>query len=523
MAADTVPVEFDHAAVTASVLEHARRAVTAEQHAALDVDSPLHELGLDSLARMEVVNSIEATFGIRFTEESLYDIETCRDLVACVIERLAVCHRAAPPAPALATPPTPLAESALAQHGDVRQFAECLAFAKRLQDTADAGLVNPFFRTKQSAADGSATVGDRQVVCYTSFDYLGLSTHPQVTTAARQAIDNFGTSATASRLVGGDTTLLSELDRELAEFLGVEAAVVIPSGYGTNASILGHLFGADDLILYDELAHNSIVQGSQLSRAGRRAFPHNDYAFLDRLLADVRGQHRRVVVAIEGVYSMDGDYPDLPRFVEVKRRHQALLYVDEAHSLGVLGATGRGICEHFGVDPAEGDLWMGTISKALASGGGYIGGRQSLVQYLKYTTPALVFATASSPANTAAALTALRYLRQNPQRVQRLRENAALFLSLAHANGLNTGASCDTPIVPIIVGDSARCLAISQRLLEQGIDAQPILYPAVPEAASRIRFFITAHHTPEQIRKAVEAIAECLSDAPRRTAPARPR
>jgi 7-keto-8-aminopelargonate synthetase-like enzyme len=314
--------------------------------------------------------------------------------------------------------------------------------------------------------------------------------------------------------VGGNNTVLRELDEELAEFLGVEQSIVLPSGYGTNASLLGHLFGEDDLILYDELAHNSMVQGAVLSKAQRRAFPHNDAEFLDRLLADIRGRHRRVAIAIEGLYSMDGDYPDLARFVDVKRRHNAVLYVDEAHSLGVLGATGRGICEHCGVDPGEGDIWMGTISKALGSGGGYIAGRKRLIRYLQYTTPALVFATATSPANAAAALAAVRLLRQEPDRVTRLRERSQLFLKLARGSGLNTGTSCDTPIIPVILGDSLRCVSVSAELLQHGVNARPILYPAVPENAARIRFFINADHTEEQIHRTLDVLNQCLANCP---------
>jgi 7-keto-8-aminopelargonate synthetase-like enzyme len=248
-----------------------------------------------------------------------------------------------------------------------------------------------------------------------------------------------------------------------------------------------------------------------LSKGQRRSFPHNDYQFLDRLLKDVRGNYRRVVVAIEGVYSMDGNYPDLPRFLEVKRRHGALLYVDEAHSLGTMGKTGRGICEHFGVAPEEGDLWMGTISKALGSGGGYLAGRRVLIEYLKYTTPAFVFATALSPPNAAAALEGLRLLQCEPERVARLRDRARLFLKLARDCSLNTGSSGNTPVVPIILGDSMRCIRVSAALLRRGIDAQPILYPAVPESGARVRFFITAEHTEEQICRTVQVLAECIA------------
>ncbi len=290
--------------------------------------------------------------------------------------------------------------------------------------TAAVGLENPFFRVKERVERATVQIAGRDLISYTSFDYLGMARDPRVAAAAKAAIDCFGTSASASRLVGGNNPIVEQLDETLATFLGVEAAVSLPSGYGVNASVLGHLFGAEDFILYDELAHNSIVQGSMLSQATRRAFPHNDFDFVDKLLGEIRSDFRRVVIAVEGVYSMDGDYPDLPRLLEVKRRHRALLYIDEAHSLGVMGPSGRGIFEHFGVDPGEGDLGMGTISKALASGGGFLAGRKNFIQYMKYTTPANVFATGLSPANAAAALAALKILEKEPERVERLRKRS---------------------------------------------------------------------------------------------------
>jgi 7-keto-8-aminopelargonate synthetase-like enzyme len=317
-------------------------------------------------------------------------------------------------------------------------------------------------------------------------------------------------------MVGGNNTILDELDSELARFLGTERAVVFPCGYGTNASVFNHLFGEGDLILYDELAHNSIMQGANASKAGRRSFRHNDHEQLDGLLRDLRSQYRRVVVAIEGVYSMDGDYPDLPRFIEVKKRHDALLYVDEAHSLGTMGPGGRGICDFFGVDPSDGDLWMGTISKALGAGGGYIAGRDRLIGYLGYTTPAFVFSTACSPPNAAAALEGLRVIQREPWRVTRLRERSELFLKLANDCNLDTGTSADTPVIPIILGSSSRAILVSQMLLERGINARPILYPAVRESAARVRFFLTAEHTEEQILRTVETLAAVVAaTAPR--------
>ena len=501
-----------HGDVAEAVIEQVRHAIPEGLDCELSLDSSLYENGLDSLARMNAVNRIEETFGIRFAEEDLYDLETCRDLVECVTRTIAGADTAATPtvASALTQDEPRELKDIQPEHFDVEQFPECVAFEQRLSTVAASGYENPFFRVNQQVANVTATIKNRDVVSYASFDYLGMASDPVVTAASKEAIDRFGTSASASRMVGGNVSILEDLDRELAEFIGTESAVVFPSGYGTNASLLGHLFGDGDLILYDELAHNSIVQGSLLSKAQRRAFPHNDFDFVDKLLNDIRGKFRRVVVAVEGVYSMDGDYPDLPRFVEVKKRHKALLYVDEAHSIGVMGATGRGICEHFDVDPGDGDLWMGTISKALGSGGGYLAGRASLIQYLKYTTPALVFATGVSPANVAAALTAVRLLREDPGRIARLRERAGLFLKFAQDCGLNTGNSQDTPVIPVILGDSMHCVEVSHTLLEGGINALPILYPAVPENATRVRFFITANHTEEQICRAVQLVSECV-------------
>ena len=377
--------------------------------------------------------------------------------------------------------------------------------------------MNPFLRANERVRGRTARIGGRDCVAFTSFDYLGLAGHPDVTRAAKAAIDRFGCSASASRMVGGNTALHDELDQALAAFVGTERATVFPCGYGTNASLFGHLFGAEDLILYDELAHNSIVQGAVASKAGKRPFRHNDHVQLDGLLRDLRHRYRRVVVAIEGVYSMDGDYPDLPAFLEVKKRHDAMLYVDEAHSVGTMGPDGRGICDHFGVDPAEGDLWMGTISKALGAGGGYLAGSDRLVRYLGYTTPSFVFSTACSPPNVAAALEGLAVIRREPWRVTRLRERSELFLKLAADCDLDTGSSGDTPVIPVIVGGSNRAILVSQMLLERGINAQPILYPAVRESAARVRFFLTAEHTEDQIVRAVEALAEVVPAATRAT------
>ena len=225
----------------------------------------------------------------------------------------------------------------------------------------------------------------------------------------------------------------------------------------------------------------------------------------------MRGQYRRVLIVIEGIYSMDGDFSDVPQFVAVAKRHQALLMVDEAHSIGVMGRRGHGIGEQFGVNPADVDIWMGTLSKALGSCGGYIAGSATFIRWLKYTVPGFVYSVGLPPAAAGAALGAFSVLEKQPELVALLHENARLFLELAREAGLDTGPSGGSAIVPVILGNSMNALRLSRALFARGISVQPILYPAVEERAARLRFFITSCHTSDQIRKTVAAMQEELS------------
>lgn len=494
-------------AIARIVYEELGRVRPPHRRGLLTPTTSLDAAGIDPLSFLDAITRLEGRYQMRFSPDWLAGISCCGDLIDCIAAHMFDSVDRGPRQPPAAAAVTNRGRPAAVA---ADPFPECAALEERLAALESQGLANPFLLANQRVRQRTARVAGRDVIAFTSFDYLGLAAHPDVARAAKDAIDRFGTSASASRMVGGNNTLLDELDAELAAFVGTERAVVFPCGYGTNASVFGHLFGEGDLILYDELAHNSIVQGTTASKAGRRSFRHNDVGQLDALLRDLRPQYRRVVVAIEGVYSMDGDYPDLPRFIDVKKRHDALLYVDEAHSLGTMGPGGRGICEFYGADPADGDLWMGTISKALGAGGGYLAGNERLIRYLGYTTPAFVFSTACSPPNAAAALEGLRVIRREPWRVTRLRERSELFLKLAHDSGLDTGASGDTPVIPIILGSSTRAIRVSQMLLERGINARPILYPAVRESAARVRFFLTAEHTEDQIVQAVETLAEVV-------------
>lgn len=372
------------------------------------------------------------------------------------------------------------------------------------------GVDNPFFSVHEGAAGATCVIDGRQLINFATYNYLGLNSDPRVLDAAKQALDCYGVSASASRVVSGERPPHRELERALADLHGAEDCIAYVSGHATNVSTIGALMGAKDLIIHDRLIHNSALQGALLSGAARMSFPHNDMDALDEVLRQSRGSYEKVLIVAEGIYSMDGDLCPLDRLVEIKHRHRALLMVDEAHSLGVLGATGRGIGEHFAVAGADIDLWMGTLSKTLCGCGGYIAGSSALVELLKFTSPGFVYSVGMPPSIAAASMAALRCMLAEPQRVARLRAVSALFLNLARAKGLDVGLSQGFNIIPVITGRSVLAAQLSNALLDRGINAAPIIYPAVEERAARLRFFLSAEHTDEQIRITVDATAEEL-------------
>ena len=498
-AAAKAPRRFAHQ--TAEIVLEEVRKVAKERAGHLTLETNIPELGLDSLERMEIVAALEDTFGGRFPEQVLLQMETCREVVEAVETYLGKTPRVKGAPPAADIPP---------ENYRFDLYPEYLALRQNMRALQGSGLINPYFNVHQRVTNDTTVIGGREMINWSSYNYLGMSGDPIVMQAAKDAIERYGTSVSASRLVSGEKPVHRELERAIADFLGVADAICFIGGHSTNETTIGHLFGAGDLILHDSLSHNSIIQGCILSGARRRPFPHNDWKVLDRLLAELRHDYRRALVVIEGVYSMDGDYPDLPQFVAVKRRHKAFLMVDEAHSAGTMGLHGRGIAEHFEINPADVDIWMGTLSKSYGSAGGYIAGSKALVEYLKYTCPGFVYSVGMPPSNAAAALASLRLLEDEPERVARLHHNSALFLKLAKEQGLNTGMSKDSPVIPVILGNSLHSLRLSQALFARGINVQPILYPAVEESAARLRFFITARHTDEQIRATVDAVGEEL-------------
>lgn len=372
------------------------------------------------------------------------------------------------------------------------------------------GIQNPYFKSHDGVADATTMIDGRHFINFSSYNYLGLSGDPRVNQAAKDAIDRYGTSASASRLVAGERPIQRELEEMIAGLYEVDDSLVFVSGHATNVTTIATLFGPKDLILHDSLIHNSVFEGIKLSGATRRAFNHNDYDSLECILSEIRGNFERTLIVIEGLYSMDGDIPDLPRFVDIKQRFKAFLMVDEAHSLGVLGATGRGIREHYGIAGTAVDIWMGTLSKAFAGCGGYIAGEKALIEHLKYAAPGFVYSVGIAPMMAAASLQALRIMLSEPQRLGRLFENAQSFLKMAQHAGIDTGYSQGFAVIPALIGSSLKAVKLSSQLFEQNINVQPIIHPAVEEKAARLRFFLSSTHTPQHLQKTIEMLARLV-------------
>ncbi|MCX5379713.1 aminotransferase class I/II-fold pyridoxal phosphate-dependent enzyme [Streptomyces sp. NBC_00091] len=510
-AAVAAPVDGESAATV--VLEEVSRAGVfplSDLNAAMTL---VTDLGFDSLMLQELeVNIGKRIPGFRATELFTPELTIGR-LIALAGPGAA--ETAAPAVllfPAGPPPQEPVPQQAVPQwdmeSASVDEFPEVALFEQRLGSITGSAAGSPYFRVHEGNIRDTTVIGGRAYLSFGSYNYLGISGHPAVNEAVHEAVDRYGTSVSASRVLSGERDLTVRLERALAEFLGVGDCLTLVSGHATNVTAIGHLVGPGDLVVHDALAHDSILQGCALSGAARRPFAHNDMGQLERMLRLNRSRFRRVLIAVEGAYSMDGDLVDLPAVIELKKRYGALLMVDEAHSIGTVGEHGRGVGEVYGVDRSDVDLWMGTLSKAFASCGGYLGGSARMVRWLRHTLPGFVYSVGLTPANAAAALAATELITAEPHRVRALRRNSELFLGLAASAGLATGSSAGTPIVPCILGDSAKTLRVAGALFDRGVVADPIFHPAVEEGLSRLRFFITSEHREDDIRRAVSLLAE---------------
>jgi len=350
----------------------------------------------------------------------------------------------------------------------------------------------------------------REQIQFASNNYLGLSSHPKVLAAAKAALDSYGTGAGASRLVGGGSLAIhAELEAELANFKGLSAALVFATGSMANFGLLNGLAETEDLIVLDKACHATLYDGARLSGATVQRFPHQDVGRLDALLAEKRRASRRAIVVVEGVYSMDGDVAPLPALLEVTARHEALLVVDEAHSTGVLGAGGHGVLEHFGLAAPSHLILSGTLSKALASLGGYVAGPQVLIDTLVNQSRSFIYATALPASCAAAALEALRVIQNEPEHLQRLWANREALAGGLRALGWDSGSS-QSPILPILVGTAKAAVDLEHRLLQAGFYVPAMRPPTVPAGACRLRLSVSAYHSMDQIIALLAALGRRL-------------
>ena len=382
------------------------------------------------------------------------------------------------------------------------------------QAGAAFGVPEPFFRVHEGCAGATTRIEGRKLVNFASYNYLDYSRHPEVIKAAADAAAHYGTSVSASRAVSGERPIHQQLEAAVARTYDVEDAVVFVSGHATNVSTLGYLLGPKDLILHDEWIHNSSLVGAQLSGARRMPFAHNDPDALEALLRAQRGKFERVLIVTEGLYSMDGDVPDLPRLIALKQKYRCWLMVDEAHSFGVLGERGLGLREHYDIAARDVDIWMGTMSKTLSGCGGYIAGCKELVSMLRYFAPGFLYSVGMPAQVAAPSLKILELLQGDDarQRIARLHDVSGYFLKRARALGLDVGDSLGVAVVPVILGSSLVAARLSNQLFEAGFNVQPILHPAVPEKSARLRFFLSCEHTETQVDAVLDTLIQQLSD-----------
>ena len=344
----------------------------------------------------------------------------------------------------------------------------------------------------------------RRVINLASNNYLGLTTHPKLREAARQALEKYGAGSGAVRTIAGTMSIHMALEEKIAAFKKVEACVVFQSGFAANAGTVAAILGKDDIIISDELNHASIIDGCRLSRAAIRVFPHKDVAAAGQILAEIASLPGRKLLVTDGVFSMDGDIAPLAALVEVAEKYGAIMMVDDAHASGVLGSHGRGTIDHYGVHRRV-DIQVGTLSKAIGVLGGYVCGSRDLIDYLYHRARPFLFSTSHPPSVAASCLAAFEVLEQEPERIEQLWTNTRFFKQGLAALGFNTGLS-ETPITPIMVGEAALAHQFSRELFEAGVFATGIGFPTVPQGKARIRTIVTATHTQAELEQALEIL-----------------
>ncbi len=367
--------------------------------------------------------------------------------------------------------------------------------------------VYPYFRCIESEQDTEVMMSGKKVLMFGSNSYLGLTNHPKVIEASVQAAKKYGTGCAGSRFLNGTLDLHLQLEKELAEFVGKEDAIIYSTGFQVNLGVVSCVTGREDYIICDELDHASIVEGRRLSFSTVYKYKHNDMQSLENELKKCRPESVKLIV-VDGVFSMEGDIANLPEIVRLSKIYNASIMVDEAHGIGVLGKQGKGTCDHFGVTK-DIDLIMGTFSKSLASIGGFIAADKTVINYLRHNSRSYMFSASSTPASTAAAQAALRIMIEEPERIDRLWELTNYALDCFREAGFEIGTT-STPIIPLYVRDMEKTFIVTKMLFEEGIFINPVVPPACSPNDTLIRFSLMATHTKEQIDFAVKKLVKCF-------------
>ena len=492
-------------------LEEIKQKVRALYAEALDIDEAsikddqhfIDDLNGDSLQILSAALKTEEQFSVTIPVEEYGQCTTVGDMSALIYAKLhgqtAYENQGQP-------------DEAIQPIKRFEDTPEFIAFQKRLDSLDELGGVNPYFVCHESPLRDTSMMDGREALNFGSYNYAGMSGRPEVMQAAKDAIDKYGTSDSGSRLLAGEKELNIELEHEIADWKHTEDALVLVGGHSTNVTFVGNFCDQNDLILYDVLAHNSIDQGCRLSRATTKPFPHNDSEALERILRVQRERYAKVLIIIEGAYSMDGDIADVPAFVAIKKKYGCFLLVDEAHSTCVIGETGGGVDEYFGLEPDDVDIKMGTLSKGLGTCGGYLAGSKALITYLRYNLPGFVFSVGISPPLAGATLKSIRLIRGNPQIMKDMKRNIDCFVAEAKKRNLDICLAGHSAIIPVLVGQDEHAFFLSNKMRENGVFVPPAVYPAVPKNKARLRFCVISEHKPEQIIKALDTLVKLAEE-----------
>jgi 8-amino-7-oxononanoate synthase len=383
-------------------------------------------------------------------------------------------------------------------------FQKCADAAKYYARIREAGIY-PYYRAISSGQDPVVTHLGKELIMLGSNNYLGLTNHPEVKEAAAVALAMFGTGCAGSRLLNGTLDVHLQLEEQLARFTGREDALTFSTGFQVNLGVLSCLLRRSDVALLDAMNHASLIDGCRLGFGKTYKYKHNDMADLERKLANL-DRDKGKIIAVDGVFSMEGDTAKLPEIVELKNRYGARLMVDDAHGIGVFGMNGRGTSEHYGLED-EVDLVMGTFSKSLATIGGFIAGSRDVIDFIRHEARAAIFSAAPPPASMAAAMKALEIIEREPERRKNLWEHARFMKREFETLGFDTGPS-ESPVIPLLVGEDVAAFAMTLKLQERGVFANPVISPAVPKGRAMMRTSYMATHTAEHLERALEAFAE---------------